>query len=161
MRRTILKFKDKIQIYFASNLAEVQKSNCIEGTKAGGGQAESLTRRLGTSESESVMIYFTDYIIMNVCTGTTSSDFHRDESVDHSIQMDVLGHRSLESSPSILHGPRPSEKRYGFLALYNNDYVVGIGLLLLVVLLWTLSSFLTQVCPALFHIVYQLAFLPA
>lgn len=74
---------------------------------------------------------------------------------DHSIQMDTLGHHSLEHSPEILHGPRPSEKRYDFLALHKNDYVVGIGLLLLVVLLWTLSSFLTQVRPALFHIVYH------
>lgn len=81
-------------------------------------------------------------------TGTTSSDIH-----DHSIQMHTLGHHSLEPSPEILHGPRPSEKRYGFFALYMNDYVVGIGLLLLVVLLWTLSSFLTQVCPAPFRIV--------
>lgn len=78
-------------------------------------------------------------------TGTTSSNIH-----DHSIQMDTLGHHSLEPSPEILHG---SEKRYGFFALYKNDYVVGIGLLLLVVLLWTLSSFLTQVCPALYRIV--------
>ena len=66
------------------------------------------------------------------------------------IQMDTLGHHGPEPSPEILHGPRLSEKRYGILALYKNDYVVGIGLLLLVVLLWTLSSFLTQVCPALF-----------
>jgi hypothetical protein len=86
----------------------------------------------------------------------TSGDVH-----DHSIQMDTLGRHSLEHSPEIEHGPRPSEKRYGFLALHKNDYVVGIGLLLLVVLLWTLSSFLTEVCPALFHILYQLAFLPA
>ena len=88
--------------------------------------------------------------------GTTPHDIH-----DHSIQMDTLERHSFEPSPEILHGPRPSEKRYGFLALYMNDYIIGIGLLLLVVLLWTLSSFLTQVCPALSHIVYQLAFLPA
>ena len=54
-------------------------------------------------------------------------------------------------SPS---SPRPSEKRYEFLAQYNNICFVGIGFLLLVVLLWTLPSFLTQVSPDLFHIVY-------
>lgn len=93
---------------------------------------------------------------MNECTLLALEDIH-----DHPIQMDTLGHHGVEGSPEILHGPRPSEKRYGFLALYKKDYVIGIGLLLLVVLLWTSSSFLTQVCPAFFHIVYQLAFLPA
>ena len=100
-------------------------------------------------------LHFGDYLIMNECTlaRPLASNIH-----DHSIQMVTLG----QPSPEILHGPRPSEKRYGFLALYvNRDYVVGIVLLLLVVLLWTLSSFLTQVCPALFHFVYQFAFLPA
>jgi hypothetical protein len=82
---------------------------------------------------------------------TNAHDIHRD---DHPIPMDTLGHHSPEPSPEILYGPRPSEKRYGFLALYKDDYVVGIGLLLLVVLLWTLSSFLTQVCPAFFNMVY-------
>jgi hypothetical protein len=77
---------------------------------------------------------------------TTSSDSH-----SHSIQMDVLGDHSLEQSSESLHGPKPSEKTYDFLTLYKNDYVVGIGLLLLVVLLWTSSSFVTQVCPAPFH----------
>ena len=81
---------------------------------------------------------------------TDRTNAHCDDIHDHPIPMDTLGHHSVEPSPEILHGPRPSEKRYGFLALHKNDYVVGIGLLLLVVMLWTSSSFLTQVCPALF-----------
>lgn len=67
--------------------------------------------------------------------------------------MDILGHHNLEQSPETLHESKPSRKAYNFLALHKNDYAIGIGLLLLVVLLWTASSFLTQVCPALFHIV--------
>lgn len=62
---------------------------------------------------------------------------------NHPIQMDTLGHHGLEHSPEILQS-RPSPK------LHKNDYAIGIGLLLLVVVLWTSSSFLTQVCPALF-----------
>ena len=69
---------------------------------------------------------------------------------NHSIRMDTLERHSLEDSPEILHGSKPSEKTYGFLALHKNDYAIGIGLLLLVVFLWSFSNFLTQVCPAPF-----------
>ncbi|KAF8807510.1 hypothetical protein BYT27DRAFT_7189580 [Phlegmacium glaucopus] len=58
--------------------------------------------------------------------------------------MDTLGHHSLEQSPENFRGSRPSGETYSFLALHKNDYAIGIGLLLIVVLLWTSSSFLTQ-----------------
>lgn len=59
-------------------------------------------------------------------------------------RQNLNGPDGYPGAPALSRNPAWTKALQNILALHKNDYVVGIGLLLLVVLLWTLSNFVTQ-----------------